>query len=341
MASHRITTRPPAALRTPPRVERDATAVASVLEDAAHSPGGHASGVAHPRSEAEVARLVRHADRVLPIGAQSSLTGGATPMGELVVATDRLNRVLSVGEREVTVQPGVPLAILADTLRRHGAFYPPAPTFDGAFAGGVVATNAAGAATFKYGSTRDWVRRLRVVLANGDVLDIGRGEVRAHGDWYFEVKTGAGIRRVPVPRYRMPDVPKRSAGYFAGPGMDLIDLFIGSEGTLGIVTEITFAVMAPRPRVCVVWVPLASEGDAVDLVATLRAASQTTWRERDPRGIDMAGVEHLDRRSLDLVRADGVDRTHARRARAGRHVGRAARPDRAAGRVGADGRTRL
>ncbi len=74
-----------------PCVDRDPAIVASFLSDAAHVAGGFAAGVAFPRSEAEVASLVRSADRVLPVGAQSSLTGGATPRGELVLSTRALS----------------------------------------------------------------------------------------------------------------------------------------------------------------------------------------------------------------------------------------------------------
>src|SRR4029079_9125720 len=181
--------------------------------------------------------LLRTAKAVLPIGAQSSLTGGATPRGELLLSTARLNRVLDIGDDWVRVEAGVTLVELDAALARHGKYYPPAPTFTGAFVGGTVATKAAGAATFKYGTTRDWVDSATVVLASGDVLEIRRGAVRAHADGYFDVVSSAGHIRVPVPRYRMPDVPKLSAGYFAQPGMDLIDLFIGSEGTLGVIRE--------------------------------------------------------------------------------------------------------
>jgi D-lactate dehydrogenase (cytochrome) len=73
-----------------PCVDHDPAIVASFLSDAAHVAGGFAAGVAFPRSEAEVASLVRSADRVLPVGAQSSLTGGATPRGELVLSTRAL-----------------------------------------------------------------------------------------------------------------------------------------------------------------------------------------------------------------------------------------------------------
>ena len=310
MPSHRITARPPAGQPADTEVRTDSETVGAVLEDAAHFPGGHAAGVAQPRTEAEVAAVMTHAVRVLPIGAQSSLTGGATPMGDTVLDTRRFDRVLEISGDEVTVQPGVPLSVLDAVLEREGLLYPPVPTFDGAFVGGVVATNAAGAATFKYGSTRDWVRRLTVVLATGDVLEIARGEVMAHPDGYFDLITGAGTTRVPVPTYRMPDVDKCSAGYFAEPEMDLIDLFIGSEGTLGIITEIGLAVVRPRPRLLMAWVPVADEATAWGLVTSLRNAALATWREGDPRGIDVAAIEHLDRRSLTIVREDGAARRY-------------------------------
>ena len=310
MASHRITARPPIGQPADTEVRTDVEAVGAVLEDAAHFSGGHAAGVAQPRTEADVAAVVTRAARVLPIGAQSSLTGGATPMGDTVLGTRCFDRVLAVASDEVTLQPGVPLTVLQGVLEREGLFYPPVPTFDGAFAGGVVATNAAGAATFKYGSTRDWVRRLTVVLAMGDVLEITRGEVIAHPDGYFDIVTSAGTTRVPVPTYRMPDVVKCSAGYFAEPEMDLIDLFIGSEGTLGVITEIGFAVVAPCPRLCMAWVPIDDETTALGVVAALRSAALATWRDDDPRGLDVAAIEHLDRRSLALVREDGADRRH-------------------------------
>ena len=173
-----------------------------------------------------------------------------------------------------------------------------------------MSTNAAGAATFKYGTTRDWVRRLTVVLATGDVLDLTRGRTVAHPDGCFEVVTADGVRRVPVPTYRPPAVSKCSAGYFAAPGMDLIDLFIGAEGTLGVITEVTFAVVSPRPRIAMAWIALPSEPAALALAGALRAAAQDRWRDGPAHGIDVAAIEHLDARSLALVREDGAARRH-------------------------------
>ncbi len=232
-------------------------------------------------------------------------------MGDLVISLARMDHILEISDSEATVQAGVPLAQLQEVLARENKWYPPVPTFDGAFAGGVAATNAAGASTFKYGTTREWIRRLTVVLATGEVLDLTRGEVCAHPDGYFEIEgRSKSVRKVPVPTYRMPNVPKCSAGYFAAPRMDLTDLFIGSEGTLGIITEITFAVRTPAPAMCLIWIPVRDERTVIDLVAALRDASHETWRSDDRAGIDIAGVEYLDRRCLELLREDDACNRH-------------------------------
>lgn len=280
--------------------------VAAFLEDAAHYPGGHAAGVVFPRSTADVADAIAKAPTVLPIGAQSSLTGGATPMGELILATSRLSRILRDSSSQVSVEAGVTIAALQEHLARRGAWFPPAPTYTGAFAGGVVSTNAAGAATFKYGSTRDWVDAITVVLADGTILELPRGTQRARGR-RFQVQTTSGRVTIPVPSYRMPAVAKRSAGYHACEDMDLVDLFIGAEGTLGVITQVTFRVLAPAPQSALALVLCGSESNALDLVRALREASTLTWTTRDPAGIDAAAIENIDARSIRILRQDGAD----------------------------------
>ena len=175
---HRIKARAPRDAAAP-RVFDDADTLSSFSSDAAHVGGGFATGVAFPRTEAEVSALVTTARRVLPVGAQSSLTGGATPRGDLVVSTRALQAIGMPSGGQVRVGAGVPVSTLQQHLAGERLFYPPAPTFEGAFLGGTIATNAAGPCTFKYGSTRPWVSAISVVLANGDVLDIERGAVSA------------------------------------------------------------------------------------------------------------------------------------------------------------------
>jgi D-lactate dehydrogenase (cytochrome) len=279
------------------------------LHDAAHFPGGHANAVAFPRSTRDVVDVVTAAASVLAIGAQSSLTGGATPMGEVILATSKMARILDVGPATITVEPGVTVAAMQERLTADGAWFPPVPTFTGACAGGIVATNAAGAATFKYGSTRQWVEALTVVLADGRVLEIASGAHRAR-DGRLAIDTRHGRLTVPVPTYVMPAVAKRSAGYHAARDMDLIDLFIGSEGTLGIVTQITFRTMSPAPHIALAFIPCGTETQALALVAELRHASIATWQNGDAAGIDACAIEHMDRRSLEIVCEDGADRRH-------------------------------
>lgn len=282
-----------------PAIEVDPAIVSAFLSDAAHVPGGAAAGVASPHTEAEVAALVGQAERVLPVGAQSSLTGGATPRGELVLSTRHLATIAEPEHLCVRVGAGVPLAVLQRTLAASGLYYPPVPTYDGAFVGGTVATNAAGAATFKYGATRTWVSAMTVVLAGGDVLDIVRGAVTASRDGWFEIATTSGkTLRVPVPSYTMPHVAKLSAGYFARPGMDLIDLFIGSEGTLGVVVEVVLRVI-PRPRCATVLVCCDDEGQAMALAGVLRDAALLA--EPLPDRLDVVAIEYMDERALRVV----------------------------------------
>ena len=280
------------------------------LEDAAHYSGGHAAGVVFPRSVTDIVEMLGQATAVLPIGAQSSLTGGATPMGDLIIATSRMNRVVSRSASRITVEAGITIAAMQEHLAASGAWFPPAPTFTGASAGGIVSTNAAGAATFKYGSTREWVEGLAVVLADGTILDLKRGDHVAQSG-VFELETRSGSRCVPVPSYVMPNVAKRSAGYHASPGMDLVDLFIGAEGTLGVIAQVTFRVMTPAPQAALALIPCQSDREALDLVMALEQASIETRRAGHAAGIDVAAIENMDARSIAILREDGADSANA------------------------------
>jgi D-lactate dehydrogenase (cytochrome) len=296
--THRIDARkPPPGI--PASIETDPSILSSVLSDAAHVPGGFASGVAFPASLADLAAAVATATRVLPIGAQSSLTGGATPRGEVVISTRSLTSIALLGREHVRVGAGVPLSQLQQQLARDGLYYPPVPTFDGAFVGGTISTNAAGPATFKYGSTRRWVAGITVVLSDGNVVDITRGHVAASADGLvgFAVP-GRPLIDVPLPRYVMPGVPKLSAGYYSAPRMDLIDLFIGSEGTLGVIAEATLRVI-PRPTRTVALIACDDDPQAFAVTTALREQAQLAWVGRGV--LDVSAIEYMDARSLRAI----------------------------------------
>jgi len=156
-----------------------------------------------------------------------------------------------------------------------GQLYPPDPTETGAAVGGTIATNASGSRSFQYGSTRRWVGALRVVLADGSIREFRRGE-----------RIDFEVGDIPVP-----EVTKNTAGYRLRPGMDWVDLFVGSEGTLGVVTEAQVR-LAPAPKAVLGGLIFFPDDDAaVDAVEHWRATCA-------PRML-----EYFDRPSLEMLRA--------------------------------------
>ncbi|MBI4067539.1 FAD-binding oxidoreductase [Candidatus Gottesmanbacteria bacterium] len=312
LETHRIKSRPPRGEVDPHRytVITDTEELKNFSEDAAHVRGSTSEAIRlKPEAgEAEVAYILKRSPSVLTQGARSSLTGGATPEGSIVIDMSYQDKILEIGEDSVTVQPGVTVHALQENLAEKELYYPPGPTFDGANVGGIIATNAAGAATFKYGQTRPWVEELTVILANGEVVDMKRGQYRAHKDGYFEWENADGkIQRIPIPTYIMPDVPKISAGYYAKPDMDFIDLFIGSEGTLGVITKAKLRIV-PKPHISWAIVSCQSEDQALELTRRLRDQSLETRKTGDPSGIDASAIEYIDEHAVEVLREDSTTR---------------------------------
>jgi D-lactate dehydrogenase (cytochrome) len=307
--SHRIKTRAPRG-NVPDIIEiiTDRDQLEAVEHDAANYPGGKACALTKPQNEAEIAAILQRYAKILPVGAQSSVTGGATPLGEVVLSLARQDCILESGSEYIRAQAGLSLRMLRETLALEDKYYPPVPSYDGATVGGVISTNAAGPTTFKYGATRPWAQALTVVLVSGAVLDLERDQCMAHPDGYFEIDEGTRLYRLPIPSYKMPQVPKCSAGYYTTPHMDLVDLFIGSEGTLGIITEATLRVISPRPEICVALVPCLHEAQALALTRSLRETSLKTRQTRSQRGLDISAIEYMDARSVEILREDESDK---------------------------------
>ncbi len=306
----------------PPEPVLDPSIIEGYLEDASGNAPGRAAALLRVSDESEAALYLRETSgrgvKVLPQAARSSLTGGAVPDGEVVISVERMGEIGPViaggGGARVTAGPGARLDELQKQLGDQGWYYPPVPTYQEAMLGGTVSTNAGGAATFKYGVTRQWIRALRVLLFNGDAIAVERGQAVARRGGRFHIGLSDGrVLEVPVPDYRLPDLKKISAGYFASDPLDLVDLFIGSEGTLGLITSVTIDLVPAPPAVVTGLVFVPSLAVAIGLAGELREAATRSRLESPARGPDVRAIELLDGRCLDLVREHG----DARRLRVG------------------------
>ena len=289
------------------QTKSDPDEIQSFLSDASYIREGHADRVVLPETIEEVSELLKNANRdripVTVSGAGTGTVGGRVAFGGIVLATDRLNRIKSIDGQHfrAVAQPGVILSDLQSAVEHEGCLYPPDPTERGCFLGGTVATNASGARTFKYGPTRKYVERLKIVLANGEVIDIKRGDVRANRG-RLNVPLASGAIEVRLPSYQMPHTRKNASAYFVSPEMDLIDLFIGSEGTLGVVVEIEVRLL-PKPDGLLSGVVFfVSESDVLSFVNEARTLSLAHRAAGATAELDARALEFFDKGSLDFLR---------------------------------------
>jgi D-lactate dehydrogenase (cytochrome) len=223
--------------------------------------------VVWPEKTEEVSRIAAYANEhrtpVTGWGAGSSLEGNPIPVkGGIVIDFERMNRILSIyaEDFQVRVQPGILYKDMNKVLGQHGLFFAPDPGANASI-GGMIANNAAGTRTPKYGATRDNVLALEVVLANGEVIRTGSRSV------------------------------KQSAGY------DLTRLFIGSEGTLGLITEATLK-LAPLPE---------HFSAVITSFPTTEAAAQAVFGIMGS-GLNPAALELLDTATIAALNdADQLD----------------------------------
>lgn len=241
-----------AAVTSPGAVSTAASERQLRSQDMSHHAAHLSEVVIWPETAEQVAAVLRiaaeHRIPVTPWGAGSSLEGNPIPVhGGICLTLERMNRIVAVhaDDFQVTVQPGIGYKDMNQQLAHHGLFFPPDPGANASI-GGMLANNAAGSRTLKYGATKDNVLAMQVALAGGRLIHVGSRSV------------------------------KQSAGY------DLLHLFVGSEGTLGVITEATLK-LVPLPAIMsgvVVTFPTVTA--AIEAVVAVRGA-----------GLDVAALEFI------------------------------------------------
>jgi D-lactate dehydrogenase (cytochrome) len=282
--------------------------IQSFLSDASHMRDGHAERVVFPESAEEVGEVLGEATGartpVTVSGAGTGTVGGRIPFAGIVLATDRLNQLKSIVHEaaggSAVAEAGVRLFDLQRFVESENLFYPPDPTERSCFLGGTVATNASGARTFKYGPTRNYVQRLKIALATGDVIDLRRGELHADASGRIEIPLPSGRSiEAQLPTYQMPQTRKHASGYYVAPEMDLLDLFIGSEGTLGVITEIEVALL-PKPKGLLSGIVFFSSDE--NLLGFVHEARELSLANRRPRDGEAGRLAPLIEKALEVSR---------------------------------------
>ncbi len=253
-----------------------ATDPAQYLEDASGQ-RGNADRAFAPGDIASLSEILHDASAsrtpVTIAGARTGLTAGAVPQGGWVVSLERFNR-LSIRSGSAQAGAGVSLRQIQREVAASAQFFPPDPTETLASLGGAISNNASGSRSFRYGSIRRHVLALQVVLMDGRILNVSRGD-----------KVDFATPVIPLP-----NTTKHSAGYYLRPDLDWSDLFIGSEGTLGVVTEAEVQLL-PAPAALLAGVVFFEHDSAA--LAAVRA-----WRSIE--GLRM--LEYMDAGSLNLLR---------------------------------------
>jgi FAD/FMN-containing dehydrogenase len=258
--------------------------------------------IAYPKNENDVRKATRFSwqlaerGRVIPLTARGSgtdSTGGAIGSGLLLVFPAHMNRILELDTKsgDVTVEPGINFGKLQQTLQTHGRFLPAYPsTLDYSTIGGAVSKNISGVKSIKYGSISDYVKRLRVVLANGEVIETSRlskkelskklGIASFEGEIYRAIDSLIEENRELIDSMYRP-VTHNNAGYNLldvkgkDGSFDLSPLFIGSQGTLGIISEISLRSEVYTPDVSLIMA-------GFDELETLQAAINELGGSKEP-----------------------------------------------------------
>jgi len=249
-----------------------------------------------PENKREMAQTVKGLNGPFTVfGGGTGLCGGSVQEGGVVAAVKYLNKIeISKNKKSVFAGAGATLGELHTFLNKNDLWYPVDSTEQTATIGGNLATNAWGTRSFKYGSVRNFVKGIEIILPGGEALSIKRGDVIADGESFrftaenkrytFNIKDLSGKAK-----------GKTSAGYYMKKNMDLIDLFIGSEGTLGVITSAELDV-AERPHdIMCFLVSFQSEEKAFDFIKKIK---------KESKKYDILSLEYYDCRSIQFLEKD-------------------------------------
>lgn len=295
----------------------DPDKIRNYISDESASFKGKSSKIFFPKNCFQVSfilqKTILESQKITISGAGTSITGSRVPVSggwimsmekirkidrkiipegfELIQSSD-FNFLLNQKSKRAIIPAGICLNELARALEKYQLMYPPDPTEMSAMLGGTVSTNASGARSYFYGSTRKWIQGFRVVLPLGHIFDVSRGDYCFY-ERKLDIKIDHQLYSFEIP-IDYPVFPaKNAAGLFLEPDMDLVDLFIGHEGLLGVFTEIECKLMTLPSDLMTGISYFQSLNSALDFVDCVRD------RKNEFKTLSL---EFFDRKSLNFMK---------------------------------------
>ena len=290
---------------------------------------GWAESISFPKNESEIIEVVKECNKTFTAitvqGGRTGIASGVVPEGGHIMNVSKMNKIISARYDDVedsfylTIQPGLLLCQLRQYLltgdleirnsdqvsmeaMKHlkpGEWsFPPDPTEPTATIGGMVSCNASGARSYFYGATRKHINSLRMVIKDGSILTVRKEQYKAQGKNFVLIDEDGGEIKGVLPSYNIPNV-KDASSYYVKENMDMLQLFIGAQGTLGIISEIEIKLMRSPSHILGIVAFLPDMNTALAYIKALKnqANQDMPYMFKGP-----VAIEYFDYRALALLR---------------------------------------
>jgi D-lactate dehydrogenase (cytochrome) len=298
-------------------IKKDKDVIKNYFEDNSGIVGAYADFVAIAENENDVCEFLSEMSKSsIPVTIVGKLTGNTASglaFGGSILSLEGLNKISEIEKIEkeniqtenayISVQVGARVDDIKLKVAKEGWMYPPDPTEKNASIGGNISTNASGARGFKFGATRNYVQALKVVFSDGSYSFIERGKYFADENGSITFDTNQGKRYITLPRYHLPKI-KNAAGYHNYPGADLIDIFIGSEGTICVILEAVLKLIPHFKSIFGGIIFFQDRKDAYEFVDKVKNLSKDTQKRKLKNSISAMSLEYFDKNALLLMEND-------------------------------------
>jgi len=293
-------------------IKKDKDTIQNYFEDSSGVIGASADFIAIAENECDIREfLAEMSNSKIPVTVAGALTGNTASglaFGGSILSLEKLNKIGEIKKINdnialVVVQAGARIRDIKLKTFKDGWMYPPDPTEQNASIGGNISTNASGGRGFKFGVTRDYVEALKVVFSDGSQGYFERGKYFANKSGEIVFCTSKGEKCVTLPKYHLP-VIKNASGYYNRVGADLVDVLVGSEGTLCVIVEAVLKLIPHFKEVFGGIVFFDSFNKAYKFVCKIKSISKIAKQGNLKDSVNAMSLEYFDKNALSVVKND-------------------------------------